>query len=112
VENGGTLLATTGEGSIAAAEWPAGTVAAGPRMFLSMGSWEADGSTVDTAGKFNLTPVGETALLNAVGIFVSSGTTPAPPAAFAISAVSRDSATGAVTVTWPSEAGIVYTLER
>ncbi|MEM7384808.1 MAG: Ig-like domain-containing protein [Verrucomicrobiota bacterium] len=66
IANGGTVLATTGDGAIAVAEWPNGTVAAGPRMLFSGGSREPDGATIEEAGKFNLTEEGAGALYNAI----------------------------------------------
>jgi hypothetical protein len=75
---GGTLLATiSADGSAAAngpviAEWAAGAavnngeVLAGPRLVFLSGSREADGITSETAGIYDLSPVGAQMFLNAV----------------------------------------------
>jgi hypothetical protein len=75
---GGTLLATiSNDGSAAAngpviAEWAAGDavnngeVLAGPRLVFLSGSREADGITSETAGIYDLSPVGAQMFLNAV----------------------------------------------
>lgn len=73
---GGSLIASSTEaatiGGPVIAEWPAGAtlnngeMLAGPRMSFMSGSREADGVTSQTAGLFDLTPVGETMFLNAV----------------------------------------------
>ncbi len=65
VINGGTRIASGG-GGVVVAEWPAGTVAAGPRMLFCAGSREPDGSVIGDAGKYNLTATGAAAFLNAV----------------------------------------------
>lgn len=66
ITNGGTVLAS-GNGNMIVAEWPAGTVATGPRMLFSAGSREpADPGAIEEAGKFNLTATGGQAFLNAV----------------------------------------------
>ena len=65
IANGGTVLASA-DGNMIVAEWPANTVAAGPRMLFSAGSRESDGAAIDTAGKFDLTPTGARAFLNAI----------------------------------------------
>jgi hypothetical protein len=104
----GTVLATTDAGALAAAHWPPGTVAAGPRLYLAMGAWEAAGSGATNAGNYNLTELGARVLLNAVALF----TAPVTPSRFDIASVSRDPATGHVTLTWPSSAGQTFTVER
>ena len=73
---GGSLIASSTEaatmGGPVVAEWPAGAtlnngeMLAGPRMSFMSGSREADGVSSQTAGLFDLTPVGETMFLNAV----------------------------------------------
>ena len=73
---GGSVIATSTESSTAGgpviAEWPAGAtlnngeILAGPRMTFLSGSREVDGVSSQTAGLYDLTPVGETMFLNAV----------------------------------------------
>ena len=66
IANGGTKIASA-DGNMIVAEWPTDAVAVGPRMLFSAGSREpADPGLIDEAGKFNLTPVGGLAFLNAV----------------------------------------------
>lgn len=66
VANGGTVLASA-DGNMIVAEWPADTVAAGPRLLFSAGSREPeDPADIAEAGKFNLTATGGRAFLNAV----------------------------------------------
>lgn len=48
------------------AEWPADTIAAGPRMLFNAGARELDGADIADAGAYNLTPEGEQAFRNAV----------------------------------------------
>lgn len=67
----GQVLATTPTGMVAA-EWPPGTVAAGHRLLFNSGSRESTGADLLTAGKFDLTPEGERALLNAVSYLITA----------------------------------------
>ena len=106
VVNGGTLIASSDE-LVVAAEWPAGAVAAGRRMLLSIGSRELDGEPTGESGKFNLTPLGELALLNAIRIF-----TPEPPTdSFTITEVSYDATSQMATITWNSRTNATYAIE-
>ena len=82
---GGFAIANSVNGVVAPviAEWPFGTIVkqgahvlAGYRMFFGGGSREADGSGVPTAGKFNLTPTGETIFLRAVELAMNNGQAP------------------------------------
>jgi hypothetical protein len=118
VINGGTLLASTDTLAVVAAEWPAGTVAAGPRMFLALGSQEASGTSVAEAGKWeSVTELGQRALLNAVAYFTppleGGGGSGADPA-FRITAAVFDIefSSEVVTVTFTSEPGKTYRLRR
>ncbi len=65
IANGGTVIASS-DGSMIAAEWEAGAVAAGKRLLFLAGSREADGNGIGTAGQYDLTEIGEAAFLNAV----------------------------------------------
>lgn len=107
----GTVLATTEAGSLAAVQWPTGAVAAGPRLLLCMGAREANGATVETAGAYNLTEIGEKILLNAVGIYSQPA---APPAggSFEIADITYQANPRQVTLRWPSAAGEVFRIER
>ncbi|MEM7385800.1 MAG: LamG-like jellyroll fold domain-containing protein, partial [Verrucomicrobiota bacterium] len=78
VANGGTLIASSPSGAVVVAEWPADTVAVGPRLMFLAGSRELDGEGIETAGKFNLTADGETAFLNAVSHIAGGASDPAP----------------------------------
>ncbi len=80
IATGGTVLATVAAGVDPAAggmiigEWPAGATMAtspadtlgGHRLVFLTGSREADGTSSETAGLFDLTPDGATMFLNAV----------------------------------------------
>jgi hypothetical protein len=103
----GTLLASAGD-SVVAAEWPAGAVATGRRMLLSMGSREFDGEPIDEAGKYAITPLGEIALLNAIRIFTPNA---GPSTNFAITGVTYDSANKTITLTWNSLSNATYAIE-
>jgi len=109
----GTALAITDAGSLVAAQWPAGTVATGPRFFLAMGSWEETGALLSTAGAFNVTETGARALLNAVALY----TTPIPPppvdaAPFAITQITFQGDPRQITLAWPSVPGQMFRVER
>ncbi len=85
IANAGMVLAT-GNGNIIVAEWPTGSVAAGPRMFFAAGSREpADPGDIAEAGKFNLTITGAQAFLNAVNHMASAGADPAGPVEISVS---------------------------
>jgi hypothetical protein len=78
IANGGTALAT-GNGNIIAAEWPAGAVAAGPRMLFAAGSREPENpGAIEEAGRFNLTVEGAQAFLNAILYLANSDGEPQP----------------------------------
>ncbi|MEM7385415.1 MAG: LamG-like jellyroll fold domain-containing protein, partial [Verrucomicrobiota bacterium] len=77
VSNGGTAIATSPSGAIVAAEWPADTVAVGPRLMFNAGSRELDGAGIETAGKFDLTDEGVVAFLNAVA-YIAGGSSDLP----------------------------------
>jgi hypothetical protein len=104
----GTVLATTDAGALAAAQWPAGTVAAGPRLYLAMGAWEIAGTGATNAGNYNLTDLGAKVLLNAVALY----TAPVTPSRFDITHVSYSAASGQFTLEWPSSPGQSFTVER
>lgn len=107
---GGTPLLVSDTGAIVAAQWPAGTVATGPRLFLAMGSWEAEGAPLDTTGAYNITDTGARVLLNAASLY----TTPVPPPSspFEISSVSYQPDPRQVTLEWPSTPGQTFRVER
>ncbi|MEZ5328912.1 MAG: thrombospondin type 3 repeat-containing protein [Verrucomicrobiales bacterium] len=108
VVNEGTLIASTDAGRVVAAEWPAGTVAEGVRFYLAMGSWEISGDPIDEAGKYNLTELGERALLNAVNIFVPIGN---GAASFNIMSATLNADRTQVTLQWSSRAGESYSID-
>lgn len=107
VVNDGVLIASTDGGRIAAAQWPAGAVAEGPRFFLAMGAWENTGDPVDDYGMYNITELGERALLNAVNIYVplTGG------ASFQIETMSLNPERTMLTLSWNSSAGKTYAIE-
>jgi hypothetical protein len=108
--NGGMALAVTDAGSLVAAQWPAGTVATGPRLFLAMGSWELEGAALATAGAYNVTANGARVLLNAAALY----TTPVPPPAgpFEITRITHQSDPRQITLEWPSSPGQSFRVER
>ena len=110
VINDGVLIATTDQGRVVAAEWPAGSVAAGARFFLAMGSWENEGDPIAEAGKYNVTELGERALLNAVNIFVPLVPL-APPSIFNIMSATLNADRTQVTIHWSSRAGESYSID-
>ena len=108
VVNDGVLIASS-DNLVVAAEWPAGAVAAGRRMHLSVGSRELDGGGTVESGKFNLTPLGEIALLNAIRIFTPDT---GPTDSFAITEITRNPEDQTITLTWTSRANATYSIEN
>lgn len=108
----GTVLATTETGSLAAVQWPAGTVALGPRMLLCMGAREAGDQTIDSAGMYNLTELGAKIFLNAVALYASPVAPPPPGESFEITSITYQANPRQVTLTWPSEPGQAFSVER
>ena len=76
VVNGGNLIASAAGGWKVVAEWPAGTVAVGPRLLFISGLVEPAGEPPEFYGRYDLTPNAEIAFLNAVAYMMGDSGDP------------------------------------